>query len=279
MIGVIGLGLIGGSLAKAFNQNTDHNVYGYDADTETMQRAKLVNAVEEELTDEILPQCDVLILALYPHTTREVIREKAPLIKKGCIVIDCCGVKGSVCPVCEKAAEENGFVFIGGHPMAGVEHAGFEYAKKTLFSNASMILTPAAGTMIDVVDKAKKLFLSIGFSQVQIATPEEHDKIIAFTSQLAHIVSSAYIKSPSAPKRAGFSAGSYKDLTRVAMLSEDMWTELFLENRDNLAREIDTIIEHLKEYSDAIKADDEVRLCTLLRDGRLRKEEIDDETF
>ncbi len=143
MIGIIGLGLIGGSLAKAFNQNTDHNVYGYDTKTETLQRAKLVNAIEGELSDEILSQCDFVILALYPHVAREVLSKKASLIKKGAIVIDCCGIKESVCSTGEKLAEENGFVFIGGHPMAGIEHAGFEYAKKNLFSNASMILTPA----------------------------------------------------------------------------------------------------------------------------------------
>ena len=279
MIGVIGLGLIGGSMAKALNQSTDNAVYGFDTNPEVVQRAKLVNAIEEELTPEMIPLCDLVIIALYPEATREVLTKYAGVFKKDAIVMDTCGVKGTICPVGEQLAKENGFYFIGGHPMAGLEHSGFEYARKALFSNASMILVPPTGTPIAVVDKLKKLMVSIGFTNVQITTPEEHDRMIAFTSQLAHVVSSAYIKSPTAANHDGFSAGSYKDLTRVAKLNEGMWTELFLENPDNLADEIDAIIKNLQDYSDAIRGGDAETLCKLLREGRLRKEEIDNERF
>jgi prephenate dehydrogenase len=279
MIGVIGLGLIGGSMAKALNQSTDNAVYGFDTNPEVVQRAKLVNAIEEELTPEMIPLCDLVIIALYPEATREVLTKYAGAFKKDAIVMDTCGVKGTICPVGESLAKENGFYFIGGHPMAGLEHSGFEYARKALFSNASMILVPPTGTPIAVVDKLKKLMVSIGFTNVQITTPEEHDRMIAFTSQLAHVVSSAYIKSPTAANHNGFSAGSYKDLTRVAKLNEGMWTELFLENPGNLADEIDAIIKNLQDYSDAIRGGDADTLCKLLREGRMRKEEIDNERF
>ena len=279
MIGVIGLGLIGGSIAKAINQSTDDVVYGFDIDPQVMQVAKLVNAVEGELTEELVPQCDIIFIALYPGATRETLRKYAPLFKKGAIVCDCCGVKGTICPTGEELAKEHGFYFIGGHPMAGLEHSGFEYARKALFSNASMVLVPPIGTPIAVVDRLKKLMVSIGFTNVQITTPEEHDRMIAFTSQLAHVVSSAYIKSPQAPTHSGFSAGSYKDLTRVAKLNEVMWTELFLENPDNLAGEVDNIIAELQKYSDALHNHDAETLMALLKDGRERKEAIDGEKF
>lgn len=279
MIGVIGLGLIGGSMAKALNQLTDDTVYGYDTDREVLQRAKLVNAIEEELTPEILAQCDLVIIALYPEQTRETLRKYAGVFKKDAVVMDTCGVKGTICPLGEELAGEHGFYFIGGHPMAGIEHGGFAHARKALFSNASMIFVPPAGTPIAVVDRLKRLMVSIGFTNVQITTAREHDRMIAFTSQLAHVVSSAYIKSPTAACHDGFSAGSYKDLTRVAKLNEGMWTELFLENPDNLANEIDTVIANLEAYSSAIRGRDAKTLESLLREGRLRKEEIDGERF
>ena len=162
--------------------------------------------------------------------------------------------------------------------MAGLEHSGFTYAKRSLFNNASMIFTPTKGP-IESMETLKKLFTSIGFTNIEISTPQDHDRKIAFTSQLAHVVSNAYIKSPAALEHAGFSAGSYRDLTRVAKLNEDMWTELFLENADNLVREIDILINNLKEYRDAIKTGDSDTLRALLRDGREKKALIDGEVF
>lgn len=271
MIGVIGLGLIGGSLAKALNQNTDYTVYGYDIDDTITKKAVLVDAVEAALTEEILPECDIVIVALWPEATVEYIIEHADRFKKGAIVLDCCGVKQYVCSRIEPVAKENGFTFIGGHPMAGMEHSGFDHSKRALFDRASMVLTPPKGTSIEDVEKIKELCISIGFTDTEITTAEEHDRMIAFTSQLAHVVSSAYIKSPTAKYHKGFSAGSYRDLTRVAKLNEDMWTELFLENKENLADEVDGIAERLMSYSKAIRESREADLHKMLKDGREKK--------
>ncbi|MDD6646801.1 MAG: prephenate dehydrogenase/arogenate dehydrogenase family protein [Firmicutes bacterium] len=277
-IGIVGLGLIGGSLAKAISQNTDHTVYGTDLSEQVVKKAVLVNAIEQQLTDELLPQCDIVIVALYPQATIEYVKEHAHLFRKESIVVDCGGIKKLVCDTLIPLAEENGFLFVGGHPMAGLEHSGFTYAKKSLFNNASMIFTPTKGP-IESMEKLKELFTSIGFTNIEISTAEEHDRKIAFTSQLAHVVSNAYIKSPTALEHSGFSAGSYKDLTRVAKLNEVMWTELFLENADNLAAEIDTLIGNLQQYSTAIRERDAETLCALLKDGREKKALIDGEIF
>ena len=274
-IGVIGLGLIGGSLAKAIKYNTDHTVYGCDINRSTVLKAKLLGSIDEELSDELLPQCDMLILALYPQTAIDYLTAHGDAIRKGAIVLDTCGVKGAVCEPCWKIAAEKGFTFIGAHPMAGREFSGFENSRVTLFKNASMIIIPNDEVDIRDLDRVQKLFLHIGFTHIQRSTPAEHDRIIAYTSQLAHVVSNAYVKSPMAQVHSGFSAGSYKDLTRVAKLDETMWTELFLDNAENLANEIDGLASRLAEYSQAIKTRDARKLNELLREGRVRKERID----
>ncbi|MEG1551837.1 MAG: prephenate dehydrogenase, partial [Oscillospiraceae bacterium] len=207
--------------------------------------------------------------------TIDYITKNAAVFKKGAIVMDSCGVKKVICEPLWRVAKDNGFVFLGSHPMAGLHFSGFEYSEVNMFSDASMIIVPSAGTDIEVLEKVKKLFLSLGFTNIQISTPDEHDKIIAYTSQLAHIVSNAYVKSPNAKVHSGFSAGSYNDLTRVAKLNEVMWTELFLENKENLISELDTIIENLEKYAKALKEEDANSLEALLKDGRQRKESID----
>ena len=275
LIGVIGLGLIGGSLAKAIKYNTDNTVLGCDIDLNVLLKAKLLGAIDGDLTDAELPKCDIIITGLYPEATKKYITENAKSFKKGAIVIDTCGVKNYVCDDMFKLAGENGFTFVGAHPMAGLHLSGFENSNVTMFDNASMILVPGADTDINTLEKVKTLFLSLGFTDIQITDAAEHDRIIAFTSQLAHVVSNAYVKSPTAKLHKGFSAGSYKDLTRVAKLNEIMWTELFLENRENLTNEIDGIIAELQKYSDALKTQDEETLCRLLKEGRECKETID----
>ncbi|MBQ5995337.1 MAG: prephenate dehydrogenase [Clostridia bacterium] len=277
LIGVVGLGLIGGSLAKAIKYNTLNTVLGRDIDLNVTLKAKLLGAIDGDLTDEKLSECDIIITGLYPQSTIDFVTENADLIKKNAIVIDTCGVKEFVCEKLFALAEEHGFTFVGAHPMAGLHLSGFENSKVTMFNNASMILVPGGNTDINILEKVKKLFLSIGFTNIQITTAREHDRIIAFTSQLAHVVSNAYVKSPTAKLHKGFSAGSYKDLTRVAKLNEVMWTELFFENRDNLITEIDFITEELKKYSDALRSCDEEALLSLLKDGRECKEAIDGE--
>lgn len=274
-IGIVGLGLICGSLAKALKFNTEHTVLGWNRTAEVLLKAKLLGAIDGELTDEEIADCDMLICALYPQLTVDFVLKYAPTLKKGAVVLDACGVKRVICEPLWKAAKEHGFVFYGAHPMAGLHMSGFSYANVDMFQNASMILVPPEDADIAQMAMLKDLFLSIGFTNIQISTPEEHDRIIAYTSQLAHVVSNAYVKSPEAQVHNGFSAGSYKDLTRVAKLNADMWTELFLDNDDNLLREVEGIIAHLQEYADALRARDAETLHALLKAGSDRKEQID----
>lgn len=274
-IGIIGLGLMGGSLAKAISFGTEHTVWGTNRSPEAVQKALFVGAIEKELTKDDLSLCDLVIVSLYPQASIDYIKENATLFKKGSIVMDISGVKRYVCDALYEVAKENGFIFIGAHPMAGLHLSGFEHSTAKIFNNSSMILTPYEDTAWGYINTVKELFLKIGFTNIQMSTPDEHDKIIAFTSQLAHVVSNAYVKSPNALIHKGFSAGSYKDLTRVAYLNEDMWSELFLENRDNLINEIDSIVNNLIQYKEAIENNDREKLATLLRDGKQLKEQID----
>ncbi len=274
-IGIVGLGLIGGSLAKAYKFNTDYTVYGADCDEVTFKRAVLVNAVDGKLCEENIAECDLIFLAMYPSAAIAYMEKNAKHISKSCCVIDCCGVKEAVCPRLFELSKEYGFSYIGGHPMAGRQFSGFKYATEKLFEGECMILVPKPGEDIAFLEKIKNALKGAGFSHVTVTTAKLHDEIIAYTSQLAHVVSNAYVKSPRAEGHKGFSAGSYRDLTRVAKLSETMWTELFLANRGNLMSEIDFFIDSLTEYRDALAENDASRLMQLLREGRERKERID----
>lgn len=270
-IGIVGLGLIGGSFAKAIKKNTDHTVWGYDISEPVALKALMLKAIDDHLAAERLGCCDIVIIALYPGDTIDYVLKNADHFKKGSVVMDCCGVKQKVVSAIAPVASQSGFCFIGGHPMAGIEYSGFEYSKLDLFKGASMILTPINGTTVEVVDKIRKFCLDLGFGHVQYATPEYHDKMIAFTSQLAHVVSSAYIMSDTALEHKGFSAGSFLDLTRVARLNEYMWTELFIENAEHLSQEIESLIERLEFFKEAINAKDRSKLINVLKSGSDRK--------
>ena len=273
-IGVVGLGLIGGSLARAFKTLENIRVLGYDIDESTVLQSKLYGVTDEVLSKENMGECDYIFVALYPKATENFLEENLDNIKKGAVVVDCAGVKTSICEKCFLLAKKGGFRFIGGHPMAGKQFSGFKYSTASLFEKASMILVPDKDEKIETLEKLKSILVAVGFKSVTITTGEEHDRIIAYTSQLAHVVSNAYVKSPNAKVHKGFSAGSYKDLTRVAKLNPRMWTELFMENRENIASEIDGIIAELKKYSDAIKNNDEKELERLLEEGSRIKSEV-----
>lgn len=274
-VGIVGLGLIGGSLAKAYKESGQAEVYGWDTDADTMLLAKTVEAIDGPLDETVLPDCDLLLLALYPGAAIEYLRTHAPEISKKTFVIDCCGVKQVVCDACFPIAEQYGFSFFGGHPMAGTQFSGFAKSRSSLFRGASMILVPPRFDDIAQLDQAKQLLAPVGFGRTVVTTADKHDEMIAFTSQMAHIVSNAFIKSPAARQHKGFSAGSYKDLTRVAWLNETMWTELFMDNRQKLIREIDILMHSLEEYKEAMQQEDAPRLKELLREGRICKEEVD----
>lgn len=275
-IGIVGLGLIGGSLAKSIKLHSAHTVYGYDIDGEAMAKAELCGAIDGALEDALLPACDMVLVALYPQKCVDYVTAHAGLFAPGAYVIDCAGVKRAVCPPLEACAARHGFVYVGGHPMAGREFSGFAYADGTLFARASMILTPGAEVDIEAREFLKRFFLEIGFRAVRLTTPDEHDSMIAYTSQLAHIVSGAYVKNPLSVRHKGFSAGSFQDMTRVARLNEDMWTELFLDNADLLTPSIDDFIERLRQYREALETRDAAMLHDLLREGRLMKEALDE---
>lgn len=270
-IGIVGLGLIGGSFAKAIKKNTKHTVLGYDISEPVFLKAKLLESVDYELTPERIPLCDITVIATNPEAGLEYIKNNASVFKKGAVVMDICGIKRNICSEAFSIAKHNGFIFVGGHPMAGLEHSGFSYSSAALFEGASMILTPSPGTDIAVLDTLHKLFGAMGFTRVEMTTPEHHDRIIAYTSQLAHVVSSAFVKSPTAQEHNGYSAGSYKDMTRVALLDENMWTELFRLNADNLLPELECLIKNLGEYRDALAAKDFDRVKVLLKDGKEKK--------
>lgn len=279
-VGVIGLGLIGGSIAKALKSYTDYTVAGFDIRSDIIAEALSDGSIDRAITLESntdgisLTECDMLIVALYPSTAKKFVQDNIDKLTRGTLIVDCCGVKGEICHALSPLCHEKGIFFVGGHPMAGIERSGYRSSFAELFKGASMILCRDEYTSEEAISIAEEVFLSIGFGQISHSTPDEHDRIIAFTSQLAHVASSAYIKSDTASLQMGFSAGSYKDLTRVARLDETMWSELFLENRTHLLYEIDALIEHLTEYKTVIESGDRDTLITLLRDGRIAKERL-----
>lgn len=267
-IGVVGLGLIGGSIAKSIKSKTSHTVYAYDIDEETMLLGRLCGAYDAPLSDDNIGSCDTVILALCPNTAMSWASENAHKIAKGALLADICGVKRAVLPFFSSIASKNGFYYVGTHPMAGKERGKFQNSTEDLFVGASMILVPSESSNDTVLETLSTLSTDIGFARVVISSADDHDRIIAYTSQLPHILSNAYIKSPEAQLNRGFSAGSFRDLSRVALLDENMWTELFMENDDYLVEQLDILAENLQKYIDAIKKRDSEALRELLKEGR-----------
>ncbi|MBR1810884.1 MAG: prephenate dehydrogenase/arogenate dehydrogenase family protein [Clostridia bacterium] len=272
--GIVGLGLIGGSMAKAYKA-ADWTVYVSNRTTQTADFAVLAGAADGILDETTIPMCDLLLITVYPDSTVAWLEKNKQHIAAHTVVIDCCGIKKTVCEKCFAIAASSGFEFVGGHPMAGTQFSGFKYSFPTLFNGAPMVLVPKPGVDMEYLSRVKALLAPAGFGHISVTTAEEHDRLIAFTSQMAHIVSNAFIKSPTARSHKGFSAGSYRDLTRVAWLNETMWTELFLENRENLIFELDTYIKELTKYKEALEQQDADRLKSLLAEGRKIKEEVD----
>ncbi len=272
--GIVGLGLIGGSFAKAYHE-AGERVLAFDTDKSILDFAVMSGAVNGELNENSIAECDIVLIAVYPEACIEYFNRMAEYIGKNTVVLDCCGTKRTVCESCFPIAEKYGVSFAGGHPMAGTHNSGFKYARANLFHNAPMVIVPRDRDDIAFLEKVKTLLAPAGFASFSVTSAEEHDKMIAFTSQLAHVASNAYIKSPTARLHKGFSAGSYKDMTRVAWLNPKMWAELFSENKDYLLSELDTYIASLNEYKAALESDDTEQLIKLLDDGRRLKEEVD----
>ena len=271
-VGIVGLGLIGGSLARAYKEK-DHRVLVCDLDPTVSSFAIMAGAADGLLEDENIGECDLILIAIYPKAAVRWLEEKAPLFKN--TVIDCCGVKADICKVGFALAEQYGFLFVGGHPMAGTHFSGFKYSRSNLFHGAPMVLVPPRFDDMELLQRVKDALEPCHFGSFSVTTASEHDRMIAFTSQMPHIVSNAYIKSPTALNHKGFSAGSYKDLTRVAWLNASMWAELFLNNKENILSELDFYINSLKAYRDAVANEDLQTLTALLEEGKRRKEQVD----
>ncbi|MFA6867374.1 MAG: prephenate dehydrogenase [Clostridia bacterium] len=277
-IGIIGLGLIGGSIGKAITGLNKHTVYGDDLDNNVVLKAQLVNAIDYKLTENDYQKLDMLIIGTYPRAFGSIVDKIAPKLLDGTIILDIAGIKRSIVADMEKAKKAYPKLnFIATHPMAGKEFSGIEHSSVNLFNNASMLMINVHCDM-DTLTTAKDLFEAVGFTKIVLTTPDEHDKIIAFTSQLAHIISSSYIKSEQAILHDGFSAGSFRDLTRVAKLNPTMWTELFMDNSDNLLNELNSLISNLNKYKTALENKDEDTLFALLEEGNEKKIYIEAKT-
>ena len=274
-IGIIGLGLMGGSFGRTLTKKTEHKVYGYDINESVMLKGEMLNAFHEKLTVDNAKDLDMLILSVYPDYFTEALEKFLPYLKKGAIVSDFSGIKGVII---DKMKEYKtlypDLTFIGGHPMAGREFSGIEHSVTTLFDKAFMILVPI-DVDIFTLSSVKDFYKQVGFLDVVITTAENHDEMIAYTSQLCHIVSNAFIKNETAEKHLGYSAGSYKDLTRVARLNPEMWSGLMFANKDKLKKELDEFICNLQKYSSALNSGSREDLEVLLKEGNDRKLLID----
>lgn len=270
---IVGLGIIGGSFAKAIKKYTDHRVIGINRSPAPLEKALHCGAIDEIGGIGSLSQADLVILGVYPAAAVEFIKKNGKHLKKGCIVTDTSGIKTAICPQMKALSEEYGFTFVGSHPMAGKEKNGFEVSDADLFGGASFIVVPC-GAPKQAVDTLTNLALSIGFGGVRMTDPEEHDRMIAFTSQLPHVLACSYVLSPQCKNHNGFSAGSYRDVSRVANINAPLWTELFLENKGPLTKELDLLIENIRSIRDAIHSGDSGALCTLLEQGRKVKEAL-----
>lgn len=272
---VAGLGLIGGSMAKALKEYSDYTVYGWNRTVSVAEAALSEGAIDGIATEEVIARCDLLIPALYPQATISFLRRVMPTMKRGAMVVDLVGVKNAIIKAVEPTALEYGIRFTGGHPMAGLAKAGYERAFADLYQGASMILVPTRATIDGDLDELTRLFKQLGFGMVKVCDSDMHDKMIAHTSQLAHVVSVNYVKSPVSANYVGYTGGSYKDMTRIACLNEKVWKELFIMNRDALLPEIDRLVSHITQVRVAIAAEDMDALDGLLREGREAKETID----
>ena len=271
-VAVIGLGIMGGSIAKALKKSNKYYVIGYNKPEEISDRALNDKAIDE-IWDGISPlDTDITVLAVNPSVAFELFETLPALLKKGSILTDICGIKSKVVTVGEEVCKKADVRFVGGHPMAGREHSGYDYSTEDLFFNRSYILTETQNTDKEAINDLSQMALDIGCVGVTITSPAHHDKMIAYTSQIPHILAGAYMNSPTSATHNGYSAGSYHDVSRVASVDENLWTQLFLANKNDLLYEIDILIRNLEDYKDAIKSSDAARLSTIIKTGRILKE-------
>ncbi len=269
---VAGLGLIGASIAKTLKKNTNHHVLGWNRTESVTAKALADGAIDETgAIEDLIPLADITIINFYTEAIVPFVLENRNKFKKGSIVTDSCGIKTKICRTLEK--EEFDFTFIGAHPMAGREVSGYDASLPTLFDNASFICTPTNAPKAKT-DTLVELAKEMGFKRTVVTTPEHHDEMIAFTSQIAHVLACSYVLSPLAPQHPGFSAGSYRDVSRVARINGEMWSELFIANKEPLIREIDDLTGNLLKFREAIESENSSLLIELMDRANKIKEEI-----
>lgn len=270
-VGIVGLGLMGGSLGRALVAKTDCTVFACDCDDEAMLKGGLLKAYHEELTEKSAKELDILVLAVLPSAMEDIMERFLPLLHDGAIVTDVAGVKRPVVALMKRFAKRfPDLEFVGGHPMAGREFSGVAHSTAGLYENSSVLLVPVSASL-EALAALKKMYVSVGAEGVLITDADDHDEMIAYTSQLAHVVSSAYVRSASADRHYGYSAGSFRDMTRVARMNAGMWTELMRDNADNLSREIRSMVARMTEYADALDGGDDGTLFRLLDAGNRTK--------
>ena len=269
-VGIIGLGLIGGSLAKAYKAE-GAEVFGFDKDAKVIALATADATINGILNRDTIPMCSLIFVALYPHAAIAWLEEMAPYIAKDAVVMDACGVKQEVCAVGMTLAQQYGFLFVGGHPMAGTHRSGYAFSRADLFSGAWMVIVPPVFDDMALLVRVKALLTPMKLGHIKVCTAKMHDEMIAYTSQMPHIVSNAFVKSPYYDNHEGFSGGSFRDFTRVAELNERMWSELCLYNREVLMDELSRLKAHLEDYRAALETRDRERLELLFREGSERK--------
>lgn len=270
---ICGLGLIGASLAKTLKKNTEHIVLGWNRTPSVTEKALRDGVIDRTGDiDELMAEADITFVNFYPEAIVPFILEHKNSFKKDSIVTDSCGIKSKICYAFKD--EELDFYFIGAHPMAGREVGGYDNSLATLYDNASFIVTPLEDSPRNKVDALVGLAQDMGFARTVVTTPEHHDEMIAFTSQIAHVLACSYVLSPLAPSHAGYSAGSYRDVSRVARINADMWADLFIDNKDALVREIDDLVSNLMQFKYNIVNEDSPALKDLMNRANKIKEEI-----
>lgn len=274
--GFIGLGLIGGSMAMALAGFEDAQVFCVDKDAQTRKQALergVVYAAFEDAKDAPLEQADVIVLCLHPEASVAFVRDNGARMKQGSVLTDVCGIKGELCRAVD-AHLACGAAFIGGHPMAGKERGGFINASASIFIGAHYILVPTSRTTPQAKSLLERIVSYMGCRDVILADPETHDKRIAYTSQMMHVLALAICDQTQLMDSKGFEGGSFRAATRVAALDADLWTQLFWNNREALAEQTEELIDKLKEYAALLQGDDRQALHTRIKQSADRKVEF-----
>ncbi|MBP5654980.1 MAG: prephenate dehydrogenase/arogenate dehydrogenase family protein [Clostridiales bacterium] len=277
-VGIVGLGLIGGSFAKGYRKNApDCVIYADNRTAAVTEKAIADGVVNAPMDEENIALCDIIIISLFTDAAVKWLTAHKDLISGSTVVVDACGIKRRMCAegYALSKSGKNGFRFIGGHPMAGTEKAGYDNSLEDLYAGASMILVPEDENDTELIGRAKELLSPLKFGMFVITDPDHHDRMIAYTSQMMHVMANSIVKNDKCEYVPGFTGGSFQDMTRVAFLNPSMWTELFMNNKDYLLEDIATEIEELNKYAEAIRTGDEDTLMKLLDEGRKRREALD----